>query len=795
MRFETENGNGPSTHFNSLIRNGTTWNVADSGALPTLLPPQTDFATIFYFDNDPFIRDNATLLGLQVAPDWTTGSTRTPFPTSISRETYVSPSVGLANPVPQAITAPATAKFLVGNQPRARLSLSAVGPDDHLLRPLLNVRPALGTFPSTVEITALFDSERNTLRYRRDGSDGTWSDWPGSLAVTHTSAWLFHLKDRVTGASGPIVRHSWNIDPANLNVTDSDGDGVPDYVETALGLNPFGGADSDGDGVSDLEEILAGSDPADPNSGPANRVPVPQGDGMRWWATAYNHTIGRMNTGETLSANDLAGALVASAEVANHTHPSLGTERVADLVSVSTLSSRELVALSTPVYFNNDAGTSPPRNGRETIRLTGVPIPTAPTVATTPTHSNIQTNANNWIAAAKAAYANYHPVSEITELRPKHTISALLVQAMIYDCLVANGLFDGTPPGIDGFTIFPARPQDSARTPLSRDQIAALTALGFDFSALRQLVEIAVDDATAASLQSAVNTIYARHVSLPVSQRGPFTPLTALRAWVETGVLPAPYAVAVTGTTLSESNATIAAIRARCDEAFRPLESWLVEIVAEASQPAGVVRRTNDGILVALLKPTGEAFGFERGIGVREESQIAVTGFTDVASSTGNPAMEVTTAVFGFLPVESARDSDGNLLDDEWELFFFGAIGNDPHSRPPGSDFTLLEHYFAGTDPRVRGDDPSGPPIDLTPPVVRIQPVPGSYELLFDWPPAFADRIVFVVNASPDLSPGSFAPLAGASVIHLGNGHFRATLPPIPTGQTRHFYRITMALP
>ncbi len=381
MRFETLGGNGSSTHFSSLKRNGTTWDVADSGALPPLLPPQTDFATIFYFDSEPFINDKAALLGLQVAPDWTNGSAATPFPTNIPRETYVSTSVGLGNPAPQSVAAPATAQFLVGNQPRPSLSLSAMGPNDRLLRPSLDVRPAPGTFPSTIEVTALFDSERNTLRYRRDGAGGSWADWPGSLAVTYTSDWLFHLKDRVTGTSGPIVRHSWNINPAGLNTTDSDGDGVPDYVETALGLNPFGGADSDGDGISDLEEILAGSDPADPNSVPATRAPVPQGNGMHWWANAYNQTTGRISNGETITANDLTGALVAAAEVANHVHPTLGTERVADLVSVTTLGSRELVALSTPVFFNLGTGGNPPRDGRETIRLPhrGRTLQTTPT--------------------------------------------------------------------------------------------------------------------------------------------------------------------------------------------------------------------------------------------------------------------------------------------------------------------------------------------------------------------------------------------------------------------------------
>ncbi|EIQ00389.1 hypothetical protein OpiT1DRAFT_04935 [Opitutaceae bacterium TAV1] len=46
-------------------------------------------------------------------------------------------------------------------------------------------------------------------------------------------------------------------------------------------------------------------------------------------------------------------------------------------------------------------------------------------------------------------------------------------------------------------------------------------------------------------------------------------------------------------------------------------------------------------------------------------------------------------------------DTDGNGIDDNWELAHFGHIGIDPTADPDGDGLSNLAEYLAGTDPQV----------------------------------------------------------------------------------------------
>jgi hypothetical protein len=140
--------------------------------------------------------------------------------------------------------------------------------------------PNGGSFTSYVTVTLASTTPGATIRYTTDGSDPTESSAAGtSVFIGRTS--VLKARAYASGYAGSDIRS------ATFTIADTDGDGLPNWMEsntgtyvspTNTGTNP-NLADTDGDNFNDGKEVSRGTDPNDPNSHPSTRRNDFDGDG------------------------------------------------------------------------------------------------------------------------------------------------------------------------------------------------------------------------------------------------------------------------------------------------------------------------------------------------------------------------------------------------------------------------------------------------------------------------------------------------------------------------------------
>ncbi len=153
------------------------------------------------------------------------------------------------------------------------------------------------------------------------------------------------------------------MNPLNAADRDDDGDGVPNAIEAAAGIDIDATTDSDADGVPDAREIALGSDPLDANSPVANGNLDDDGDGI---TNAIEHVL------QLLGASDNPGAstdsdgdgIVDADEIRFGTDPARDDQpvpwiqlRQADYGPVRALASDGGYATATAVTGGHQGGT------------------------------------------------------------------------------------------------------------------------------------------------------------------------------------------------------------------------------------------------------------------------------------------------------------------------------------------------------------------------------------------------------------------------------------------------------
>ena len=714
MAYSAPLGQNTTSKFKQWNWNGTGYTAGASGSLPSV-SQFTASGNVLQFQYEPFVTNLPVLLRINNAGDW---SSKPALGASllVQTETFAGPTQGLVNPVPVSVGVKhPLANFGLANQYSNAISLFSFTPPQGDKVSEVTISPAPGKYPTaiTVKFTA---SDTNHLIYYRIGT-GSWSQFTNQPIRLFADSTVQYYGRVPAGTAQSAIQSASYTFTTSAATLDSDNDGVPDYVETALGLDPNGGGDSDGDGYSDLEELLHGTNPLATNSVPTNWPhlddqavfdlvvkPLP-------W-DGFSNRLTLCATGVTLSAYTLQGGYLGSSITTNPPQP------LAHLTNIVVNPLDRVLAHTTPQHYSLLTTNTNTIVGREMIGLLSVPSLEPFTVPFTYVGTNPPVEATNWVLAASNAWLTLNRAVLTNTLTFDDSLAALLFERKI-----ALILGDRTNTWFTNMTLFPWRTADITRTNPSQ---ALLLSLETNLDATHpgyklQTVLATISNLVAApptmditNLRSVAQEIYRINSRFNNDYPATFaSPIDELRYFIWNGTFDTNY-LAFTGTItnrfVSASNAIVTILASIPP---RPTTNLTLLVRADTFGPTcRILDQLGTNAPYVLLNSSGLPFTFPQNFQLPPGSEVPVYGYTDVTNaSCAYPAIEVIAIALADIPEVTDPDSDANSLVDSWERKFFGRIGVDPYGDADGDGYTNLQEYLGGSDPTDPFSLPAGVPV------------------------------------------------------------------------------------
>ena len=721
-------GSGKSTSYQHFKGNGSNYAPDGSGALPSVNTLGIN-ANVFLFQSDPFVNPGSGLVKQLNAADWSDSVSFAGGKVTVQAERLGTATGGLGSPSARDLgTKPAGAGFGLVNQYHPLISLTSLEPAFGVPATDIQISPKPGKQAKAVQVAISTAAPGWTIGYSING--GSWNLYSGPFWV-YKNATIRYVAELPGGVSKTDVRAATYTFQVAPSLADSDGDGIPDYVEIAYGLDPTKGADTDGDGFTDLNEILKGTDPNSNASVPAEnqRVEDFQSFDLQFALRPYDGTA----LAETAAAVGINGAvhtldssILRSAQTA--VVPGAPLNPALTFTNVRAELRPALVSLSTESNFAIDTAGPDLALGRELLGVVATPAVYRPSVNYVMGNGTPAVEAAHWVAAAQAAYAATPHLTVQGSFGVDTTLSALLFERMVNGLLVNRVVpnFNAT-----NLTLFGFRFGDSGRRTPTVAQLDTLSHDGgagnpaYDLAATHALIlSNLVNSVAFAKLRALGDEVY-RISSLSNNAAPGYYPLPVdvLRQFLVSGALQSNYAAVTLLSPSDIGNAYTSAQTLIGELPPRPTAGFDLTVVSDSFLPDCTHLQDNaDGTSQSLFAALGIPYKVPETFSLAPGAVVHVDAYTDFSDPTGCPGtslqvIDATLISSPYPPIAAGGNDD--LISDAWANFFFGGPVN-PYGDDDGDGFSNLQEFLDGTDPKNPLSH-TVHPISLMPPLLSLE--------------------------------------------------------------------------
>lgn len=658
-------------------------------------------------------------------PDWTTGSTDiVGGEIDVQRRISAAGHLEAASPVHLIGVVGTAADFAVlTNQVEAERSAYYLDPPQDAVDVFVRAFPPGGEYASTLEIK--FNTELGATVFYRLGGVGAFQAYSPSAPVFISSDQTLEYYAQAGGTS-PTYIETYTIH--QRGDIDSDGDGIPDFVEIELGFHPLEGeGDIDGDDWNTFDELLRVSDPTNPSVVPTDSddpgLPGSPGDG---WAD-FDEIIRLTDPNDVTSAPVAPGVDVAEYTLSGESvppgppKPSLGWPQDGSRVDFFDLAGAHILAASIQAgsFEVRLAGDRP-----YIVRVIDANIVDTVLTAYVPSYVPCFDLASIYTPGMTSAawFASYESLySSLMFTERAGFVANVTSTAQV----LALGRFLET---ISGATSSIVLGDPSHGLP-----VEALTLYANDYDYDEVFAHISSELGSMSGVVALVNAYLDWIQGIGADPSAPMHRLIAQGLFGETPMpedLP-PGVDAV----------DFAAAAAEIDLVLAAAPSLILSITGTIQfNPSGFVQIESEGTTYELLV---SSFNYVIG------STVHVVGRR--VAQCEHPGV-VKVEVISFQMVDSGvvsndTDSDDDGLADQWEYFWFGNLDQTGSGDPDGDGDDNSTEYAQFTNPR----DFSGEPVTPTP-TTLVSPTPTATETPIPTPCA-TPTVPILDTPTPSLTP------------------------------------------